>query len=154
MSRYAYDSTNQTLIPIAGYTDGGPAWNTVTGKPFESVGTGLTVINNALRLDQSEFDISDAGLPSDTSIAYQQLTLGTTIGKVNGSIYMESDTKTTADGIDTFTFTNAIITNNAAYDFYCDVFGVALNDVVVSTGSMDVKFNSSDNVTLCRVYIK
>lgn len=133
----------------------GLAWSALTGKPFDSVGTGLTVgANNALALDQSVFDIEDMGIPSATSISYQRLTLGTTVGTVNGTRYMETSTKTTANNEDTFSFTNAIITTDSVFDFYCDVYGVAPSDVVVSTGSIDVKFNSSDNVTTCRIYIK
>lgn len=133
----------------------GLAWSALTGKPFDSVGTGLTVgANNALALDQSVFDIEDMGIPSATSISYQRLTLGTTVGTVNGTRYMETSTKTTANSEDTFSFTNAIITTDSVFDFYCDVYGVAPSGVTVSTGSIDVKFNSSDNVTTCRIYIK
>ena len=53
-----------------------------------------------------------------------------------------------------FTFTDAAITTTAAYDYYCDVYGVVPESVNVSTEYMDVIFKVSDNVTRCRLYVR
>jgi hypothetical protein len=106
--------------------------------------------------DVSAVDLENIGIASASNTSSQQLCLNDNLAGtvVSGSRYMETSTKTTSSGVDTFTFTNAVITANGVYDFYCDVYGVAPSDVVISSGTMDVKFNSSDNVTTCRVYIK
>lgn len=70
------------------------------------------------------------------------------------SRYLQSSSKTTSNGIDTFTFTNSNITSSADYDVSANVFGVAPVDMVLSGTTMQVKFDSSDNVTSCRLYIK
>lgn len=133
----------------------GLAWSALTGKPFDSVGNGLTVTNDALTADVRSVALVGYNTPSATTVSYQEIGVnGRTIGAIDGTRHMESSTKTTSGGVDTFTFTNAAITTSKVYDFYCDVYGVAPSDVVVSTGSIDVKFNSSDNVTTCRIYIK
>ena len=98
------------------------------------------------------------GTASASAYAYQQINY-TDAGSyystdIKGTMYMETTTKTTASSVDTFTFSNAVITTSGAYDVYADVYGVAPSDVVVSSGSMQVKFASSDNVTTVRVYIK
>lgn len=131
-------------------------WSGLTGKPFSSIGDGLTVFSDMLIADVSEVALDNIGIASASNTSSQQLCLnGNFAGTVvAGSMYLETSTKTTSSGEDTFTFTNAVITSSGVYDFYCDVYGVAPSDVVVSSGTMDVKFNSSDNVTTCRVYIK
>lgn len=70
------------------------------------------------------------------------------------SSYLESSTKTTADSKDTFTFTNAAITANASFDVYSDVFGAPIVDMELSGTQLSISFNSSDNVTTCRLYIR
>lgn len=66
---------------------------------------------------------------------------------------LDSTTYTDAGGERTFTFTDAAITTNSDFEFHCDVFGVAPIDATPAAGSIDVVFNTSDNVTHCRIYI-
>lgn len=145
----------KTWVQSLGYITG-LAWSALTNKPFESIGDGLTVFSDMLIADVTAVALENIGIASANSTSSQQLCLNDNLAGtvVSGSRYMETSTKTTSSGVDTFTFTNAVITTSGVYDFYCDVYGVAPSDVVVSSGTMDVKFNSSDNVTTCRVYIK
>ena len=146
-----------------------------TGKGRLVMGDGVTTYNDLPSFIENT-DVSNTSVTitadnsTTSSAALNNVTSGASTGALIGSLkqaitltkseliggseYLESSTKTTVGGIDTFTFTNALITANGVYDFYCDVYGVAPSDVVVSSGTMDVKFNSSDNVTTCRVYIK
>lgn len=98
--------------------------------------------------------VGHSGTASATGVKKQVITVDDVPSEVDGSVYMETDTKTTASSVDTFSFSNAAITTSAAYDIYADVYGVVPSDVVVSSGSLQVKFNSSDNVTKVRVYIR
>ena len=69
--------------------------------------------------------------------------------------FFETSTKTTSSGIDTFAFQSSSITSDSAFDVYADVFGVSPTSVAMTgSNSVQVKFNSSDNVTSCRIYIK
>lgn len=134
----------------------GLAWSALTGKPFSSVGSGLSVSSDALTADVRSVNLARLGTASATAVSYQKINVnGSATGPViGGSMYMQSSTKTTADGIDTFTFTNGNITSSADYDVSANVFGVAPVDMVLSGTTMQVKFDSSDNVTSCRLYIK
>lgn len=67
---------------------------------------------------------------------------------------LTANTYTDASGTRTFTFSDAAITTTSRFDYYADVFGVAPTDVVVSSGSLQVKFKTSDNVTVCQVEVK
>ena len=128
------------------------AWSDVTSKPFSTVSTGLTVTSDALTADIQDFDTY--GTASDSAVSYQRIKKSGTWYEISGTKYMESSSKTTASSIDTFTFTNAAITSSSAIDVYANVYGVAPTTVTVSSGSCAVSFSSSDNVTICRIYIK
>lgn len=171
MTKAVYDSDStvenaggiKTWVQSLGYITG-LAWSALTNKPFSTVGAGLEVSSDTLMADIQDvsIDYMGDGYATATTARYDSLMVdkydnGSTLNYqyiISGTKYLETSTKTTASGVDTFTFTNAAITSSAVYDFYCDVYGVAPSDVVVSSGTMDVKFNSSDNVTTCRVYIK
>lgn len=162
MTKAVYDSDGtvenaggiKTWVQSLGYITG-LAWSALTSKPFSTIGNGLTVTNDALTADVRSVYLGNFGTASASNVNMQKIVVNGVEGDaVRGSIYMQTSTKTTANGIDTFTFSNVHITTTGIYDFYCDVYGVAPSDVVVSSGTMDVKFNSSDNVTTCRVYIK
>lgn len=134
----------------------GLAWSALTGKPFSSVGSGLSVSSDALTADVRSVNLARLGTASATVTSYQKLQVnGSAVGAViTGTMYLQSSSKTTADGVDTFTFTNSNITSSADYDVSANVFGVAPVDMVQSGTTMQVKFDSSDNVTSCRLYIK
>lgn len=134
----------------------GLAWSALTGKPFSSVGSGLSVSSDTLTADVRSVNLARLGTASATVTSYQKLQVnGSAVGAViTGTMYLQSSSKTTADGVDTFTFTNSNITSSADYDVSANVFGVAPVDMVQSGTTMQVKFDSSDNVTSCRLYIK
>lgn len=131
-------------------------WSGINNKPFDSVGNGLTVSNNVLAANVQSVNLARLGTASATVTSYQKLQVnGSAVGAViTGSMYLQSSSKTTADGVDTFTFTNSNITSSADYDVSANVFGVVPTDMVQSGTTMQVKFKSSDNVTSCRLYIK
>jgi len=128
------------------------AWSDVSSKPFSIVSTGLTVTSDALTADIQDFDTT--GTASANAVSYQRLKKKGTWYEILGTKYMETSTKTTSGGVDTFSFSNAAILTTSAIDVYCNVYGKSPTDVTVSSGSCLVKFNSSDNVTTCRIYIR
>ena len=58
-----------------------------------------------------------------------------------------------AGGVRTFSISNADIVTTGHFDFYANVYGVVPTDVVVASGSIEVKFKTSDNVTTIAVYM-
>lgn len=102
--------------------------------------------------------LNDIEMNRDTATAYharwQQVKKNGTGYTISGTLHMETSTKTTSSGTDTFTFTSGHIQTTSAIDVYADVFGVVPTAVTVSSGSCAVSFSSSDNVTTCRIYIK
>lgn len=67
---------------------------------------------------------------------------------------LSSTTYTDTSGTRTFTFSDAAITTTSRFDYYADVFGVVPTGVSVSSGSLQVNFKTSDNVTECAVEVK
>lgn len=128
------------------------SWSDVTNKPFNTVGAGLSVSSNALTAAFSSY--RDNGVPSATAYHSQQIQYAELWINIDGTVYMQTTTKTTSSGVDSFAFSNNVISSSSAIDVYCDVFGVSPTDIVVASGSCTVKFNSSDNVGTCRIYIR
>lgn len=98
--------------------------------------------------------VETTGTASASDVAYERIGIDGVYTEIDGTKYMESTTKTTASGVDTFTFTNAAITADGVFDYYSDVYGAVPMAVTPSAGQLLVKFNSADGVTKCRVYIK
>ena len=74
---------------------------------------------------------------------------------LQGSDFFETSTKTTSSGVDTFTFQASSISSDSAFDVYADVYGVSPTEVTMSgNNTVQVKFNSSDGVTKCRLYVR
>lgn len=69
-------------------------------------------------------------------------------------VVLNQTTYTDSSGTRTFAFSDASITTTSAFDFYCDVFGVAPTNISVSAGALNVMFETSDGVTECQVEVK
>ena len=98
--------------------------------------------------------IDSTGTASASGSKYQRVGINSAYTEIDGTRYMESSSKTTSSGTDTFTFTNVTDASNKVFDFYCDKFGVAPTGVTISGTTVSVNFNSSDSVTKCRIYIR
>ena len=99
-------------------------------------------------------EVSHTGTASASAVRKQIITVDGVSSDVDGSVYMETTTKTTSSGTDTFTFTGIADASNKVFDFYCDKFGVAPTGVTISGTSVAVAFASSDSVSKCRIYIR
>jgi hypothetical protein len=99
-------------------------------------------------------EVSHTGTASASAARKQIITVDEVSTDIDGSVYMETTTKTTSSGTDTFTFTGIEDASNKVFDFYCDKFGVAPTGVTISGTSVAVAFASSDSVSKCRIYIR
>lgn len=102
----------------------------------------------------STVTVDTDGAGSSSSAKYQRVNVDSTHYEIEGTRYMESSSKSTSSGTDTFTFTNVTDASNKVFDYYCDKFGVAPTGVTISGTTVNVIFASSDNVTKCRIYIR
>lgn len=122
----------------------GLAWSALTGKPFSSVGSGLTVSSDTLAADVQSVTVDSTGTASSSAVSYQRVGVNGSYTEINGTKYMEQ-TQTVSTSTDTtYTFTNAAITANSVIDVYADVFGINPSNEVVTV---------SNNIGRCTVTI-
>lgn len=162
MTKATYDNDNtvanaggiKTWVQSLGYITG-LAWSALSSKPFSTVGSGLTVTSDTLSADVQSVSVGRTGTASASATSYQRVGVNGSYTEIDGTKYMESSSPTTANNVDTFTFTNAAITSDSVFSRpFTDKFGVAPVDMTVSGNTLSVSFNSSDSVTTCRVYLR
>ena len=157
-----YDSTNEVktaggikaFIQSLGYITG-LAWNALTGKPFSSIGAGLTVSSDTLTANVSSVDVEQTGTASSSA------SRDFTISVNNGSEYVIESymqySQTLSTSQDTiYGFSNPNINSNSAIDVYTDIYGINPSAVSVSSGVCSVTFpkQSTAQTMTCRIYIK
>ena len=117
-------------------------------------GTQETVTATGLKGISSVTKTATVGNVDTYTITYTDGTTDTFTVTNGEPLTLEADTYTDAGGTRTFSFSHAAISSSSRFDFYADVLNVTPTDVVVSTGSADVKFATSDNVTKCVIEVK
>ena len=117
-------------------------------------GTQETVTATGLKGISSITKTGSAGVVDTYTITYTDGTTSTFTVTNGEPIMLEADTYTDAGGTRTFHFADASITTSSDFDYHANVFGVAPTNMTVSAGSADVMFDTSDNVTACRLYIR
>ena len=162
MTKAVYDNDNavasaggiKAFIQSLGYITG-LAWNALTGKPFSSIGAGLTVSSDTLTANVSSVDVEQTGTASSSA------SRDFTISVNNGSEYVIESymqySQTLSTSQDTiYGFSNPNINSNSAIDVYTDIYGINPSDVSVSSGVCSVTFpkQSTAQTMTCRIYIK
>lgn len=130
-------------------------------KASSAGGTAVSLVTTgekytwAMKVDQVSAPF--AGTASSSSMTYQRLAVtdggATSYTEIKGTKYMKSSNKQTNNGKDTFTFTGHDFTGDIL-DFYCDVYGISPTAVTASSSMLTVEFDSNQDLTTCRVYIK
>lgn len=160
MTKSVYDSDNtvanaggiKAWVQSLGYITG-LAWSALTGKPFSSVGSGLTVSSDALTADIKTVTIGSTGTASSSAANYQRVGINGSYTEVRGSRYMETSAYTTSGTNRVFTFTN--VASTAVIDGpYCDKIGVSPTAQTHSGTTYTVSFATSDAVGTVRIYLK
>lgn len=161
MSKADYDSDStvknaggiKAWVQSLGYITG-LAWSALTGKPFSTIGSGLTVTSDTLTADVQDVTVTAYGTASASNTRDM-------IVEVNGvgsiiQCYMEQ-TKTVSTSADTtYTFTDTKILATSAIDVYTDTFGVTPSNVAITSGQCVVTIpqQSSAFSLGVRIYIK
>ena len=169
MTKTVYDSDGtvenaggiKAWVQSLGYITG-LAWRALTGKPFSSIGNGLTVTSDTLAADVRSVTVDSTGTASSSAVSYQRIGVNGSYTEINGTKYMEQ-TKTLSTSADTtYTFTNAAITADSVIDVRTgrstgDVQGAknrfTCSDIYTTTGSCTVTFPKEDSAISLKVRI-
>lgn len=131
----------------------GLAWSALTGKPFSSIGSGLTVSSDTLTADVQSVTVGVSGIGTSINPRYQRVSVNGDSTEINGTKYIETTTYTTSGNNRVFTFTN--VSQDAVIDGpYCDKIGVAPTAQTHSGTTYTVSFATSDAVGKVRIYLK
>lgn len=131
----------------------GLAWSALTGKPFSSIGSGLSVSSATLTADVQSVTVDSTGTASSSASRYQRVGVNGNYTEINGTKYMETTTYTTSGDNRVFTFTN--VSQDAVIDGpYCDKIGVAPTAQTHSGTTYTASFATSDAVGKVRIYLK
>ena len=134
-----------------------PTWSNITGKPFESLGDGLSVIGGILEADVTEVSLSHFGTASASSVSFQSLDTNGSIGSgpIDGTMYMEQTIVTSTSQDVTATFTNSAITTSSAIKVWANKWGIVPSNVVTTSGQCVVTIPKQDSAFSLgiRIYI-
>jgi len=145
----------QTWVQSLGYITG-LAWSALTGKPFSTVGNGLTVSNDALTANVKTVEVNYTGTASASGVRHQRIGVNGVYTAIDGTKYMEYSQTLSTSADTVYTFTNAAITANSAVDVYTNIYGINPSNVAVTSGQCVVTFpkQSTAQTMTCRIYIK
>ena len=145
----------QTWVQSLGYITG-LAWSALTGKPFNTVGNGLTVSNNVLTANVHSVTVDHIGTASATSARVQRVGVNGTYYEIDGTKYMEYSQTLSTSADTVYTFTNSAITADSAVDVWTDIRGIIPSDQVTTSGQCVVTFpqQSTAQTMTCRIYVK
>lgn len=145
----------QTWVQSLGYITG-LAWSALTGKPFSTIGSGLTVSNNALTANVHSVTVDHIGTASATGARVQRVGVNGTYYEIDGTKYMEYSQTLSTSADTVYTFTNSAITADSAVDVWTDIRGIISSDQVTTNGQCVVTFpkQSTAQTMTCRIYVK
>ena len=145
----------QTWVQSLGYITG-LAWSALTGKPFNTVGNGLTVSNNALTADIKTVSLSSRNPMTDMNFTEQDLLVNGVGNAIEGTRWTQATQTLSTSADTTYTFTSSFITTSSVIDVYTDIFGINPSNVAVTNGQCVVTFpkQSTAQTMTCRIYIK
>ena len=114
---------------------GASTWSELSGKPFETVGNGLSVSGNALNADiKSIEEVFETGSSATTMYKHYIKINDNTQIVLERYMFKKATLSTTATT--TVTFTNTEISDNDQVDVYCDYDYVAPDGITISNGSL------------------
>ena len=160
MTKAVYDSDStvenaggiKAWVQSLGYITG-LAWSALTGKPFSTIGNGLTVTSDTLAADVQSVTVGLSGIGTSISPRYQRVSVNGDSNEINGTKYIETSTYTTSGDNRVFTFTN--VSQDAVIDGpYCDKIGVIPVAQTHSGTTYTASFATSDAVGKVRIYLK
>lgn len=145
----------QAWVQSLGYITG-LAWSALTGKPFSTVGNGLTVSNDALTANVKTVEINYTGTASATGVRYQRIGVNGVYTAIDGTKYMEYSQTLSTSADTVYTFTNAAIKADSAVDVWTDIRGITTSNEVTTNGQSVITFpkQSTAQTMTCRIYIK
>jgi len=133
----------------------GLAWSALTGKPFSTVGSGLTVTSDTLTADVQSASVEHSGTASSSAYRRETITINGSANSIDRTLYMEQTKTLSTSASTTYTFSNSAITANSLIEVFSSIWGIVPSSVTVSSGSCTVtipKYSSAASLKV-RIYI-
>lgn len=154
--------TGQSFDVMDGESSG--TWANISGKPFSSVGNGLTVSSDTLTANVKSVSVDSTGTASSTGVNYQRVNINGMGYEIKGTKYMEQ-TVTLSTSADTVVNFNSVeIKNNSLVDVYTNDPNLTYKTMSIykysqadeAPGNCDITFEkqSSAKTIKVRIYIK
>lgn len=134
----------------------GLAWSALTGKPFSTVGNGLTVSSDALTANVKTVEVNYTGTASASGVRHQRIGINGVYTAIEGTKYMEQTQTVSTTTDTTYTFTNSNITASSKVFPWASEWGIIPSSVTVSSGTCTVvipKQASAHSITV-GIYIR
>ena len=120
-------------------------WDEIVNKPFYTIGYGLNVDSEGyLNADVPSVGLSQIGSASSSNISYQALTVGNVNSEIIGTKYMEYSQLLSTTNNTIYTFNNSDINSNTMIEVYTSIWGVIPISIVVTNGRCVVTFPKYD----------
>lgn len=143
-----FETVGSTLSIEDGVLKFGYQWRTVTDKPFYTVGYGLNVDSNGnLNANVTSVNVSQIGTASSTNTSYQSVTINNINNEITGTKYMEYTQALSTTNDTVYTFSNADIHSDSMIEVYSSIWGVAPKNIRVASGTCTVTFPKYDTNT-------
>lgn len=128
------------------------SWSDVTNKPFNTVGTGLNVSSNSLRLNTAQNIMYDAeaynydGSSSDAGqVGFRVRTLNTQGQVPSSPVFVNvpiAYQMLQYANLTSYSFTNSVIDTDSMIDVYTDTYGDNPSDVTINNHTCTVTFST------------
>lgn len=120
-------------------------WNEITNKPFYTIGYGLNVDSNGrLNADVPSVIAERIGSASDVETSFQPLQIGNLFYWFVDSVYMEYSQTLSTTNDTVFTFTSNTINADSFIEVYTSIWGVNPKNISVTNNNCVVTFPSHD----------
>lgn len=120
-------------------------WNQIEDRPFYTVGYGLNVDSNGnLNADVPSVVIEQLGNASNIEISYQSLQVGDMCYWFANSTYMEYSQTLSTTNDTVFTFSSSAIDADSLIQVYTSIWGMTPKSISVTNNSCVVTFPSYD----------
>lgn len=136
-SNYTHGNIYECVLDGSTYkwvTNAALTWAALTGKPFSSVGSGLSVSSDTLTADVQSVTVDSTGTASSSAVSYQRVGVNGNYTEINGTKYMEQTVTTSTSADVTATFTNAAIKADSVIEDVYNVYGIRASNIVTTAG--------------------
>lgn len=116
-------------------------WNSVLTKPFYTIGSGLNVDSHGnLNADFATVSVTQVGTAGSNDVSYQALTINNLNTEIIGTMYMEYQRTLSTVSDTVFIFNNSNINHNRVIEVYTSIYDIMPKEIVTASGICMVTF--------------